>query len=61
MPIFDVLTCFMQEQIAAMKVKKNPGKSGNFWLGAVCSYRHETPTEFEQLGTVAEIFLKNLD
>ena len=31
------------------------------WLGAACSYRHEKPTDFERLGTVAEIFLKNLD
>lgn len=28
MPIFDVLVCFIQEQIATMKVKKNPGKPG---------------------------------
>ena len=31
------------------------------WLGAACSYRHENPTEFEHLGTVAEIFLQNQD
>ena len=31
------------------------------WLGAACLYRHENPTEFEQLGTVAEIFLQNPD
>ena len=31
---------------------------GVFWA---CSYRHENPTEFERLSTVAEIFLQNLD
>ena len=30
MPVFDVLVCFIPEQIAAMKVKKNPGKTGKF-------------------------------
>ena len=30
-------------------------------VGAACSYRHKNPTEFEQLGAVAEIFLQNLD
>ena len=34
MPIFDVLVCFIPEQIAAMKVKKNPGKPGNFGSGS---------------------------
>ena len=31
------------------------------WLGAACSYRHENPTEFDRLGILTEIFLKNLD
>lgn len=31
----------------------------NSWLGAACSYRHENPTEFERLGRVAGIFMKN--
>lgn len=30
MPIFDVFMYSIQEQIAAMKVKKNPGKPGIF-------------------------------
>ena len=28
------------------------------WLGAACSCRRENTTEFNRLGTVAEIFLK---
>ncbi len=34
MPIFDVLVCFIREQIAAMKAKKNPGKPGNSGSGS---------------------------
>ena len=33
MPIFDVLVCFIREQVATIKTKKNPGKPGNFGSG----------------------------
>ena len=42
MPIFDVLVYFIPEQIAAIKVKKNPGKPGNFWLGQLDSNQRHT-------------------
>ena len=59
MPIFDVLVCFIPEQIAAIKVKKNPGKPGNFWLETACSYRVENRDEFEKLSKIVDVFIKN--
>ena len=45
MPIFDVFVCFIREQVATMKVKKNPGKPGNSWLAIIDRLRTETYEE----------------
>ena len=39
---FGVKKHTIQEQIATMKVKKNPGKPGNFWLGQLDSNQRHT-------------------
>ena len=50
----------IQEQIAIMKVKKNPGKPGNFWLGCISFSRTRDVLDLLSLGSNIQKILSRI-